>query len=79
MNDANYSIHYLGKTVTFYKEDGTKVENVLATVHVKDKATLDSIPASEADTIPPGSLAYVTGMGTVWQKGFDGTWTEVEL
>ncbi|WP_458459323.1 hypothetical protein [Pseudobutyrivibrio sp.] len=79
MMTAEYSIHHLGKTVTFYDSDGNQQESMLMSVHVASETVLNNIPVKIADTIPPGSLAYLTGMGTVWQKGFDGEWEEVEL
>lgn len=78
MVNADYSIHSLGKTVTLYDSEGNKSEAILMGVHVKSKAVLDNIPNSIADGIPPGSIAYTTGMADSWQKSFTGTWEAVD-
>ena len=78
MVNAEYSIHSLGKTVTFYDSEGNKSEADLMGVHTTSKAVLDAIPKKIADSIPPGSIAYTTGMANSWQKSFTGTWEAVE-
>lgn len=78
MVNAEYSIHSLGKTVTFYDSEGNQSEAVLMGVHVKSSGVLNAIPKKIADTIPPGSIAYTTGMADSWQKSFTGTWEAVE-
>lgn len=82
MNDyssVDYSITPMGKTVKMVNSDGTLFDAELSVVHTKSKAILDAMPNAIAKTIAPGSLAFLTGMGTNWQKDFDGTWKEVEL
>ena len=37
---------------------------------VESETDLTSLPA----TIPPGSIAFTAGFGSMWQKGIDGTW-----
>ncbi len=76
--DAKYSIHSLGKTVTFYDLEGNKFEATLVGVHVESEDILYQIPRSIADDIPPGSIAFTTGGVDSWQKNFSGTWEAVE-
>jgi len=77
--NVDYSITPMGKTVKMVNSDGSIFEAELSVVHTKSKAILDAMPAKIANTIVPGSLAYLTGMSKTWQKDFSGTWEEVEL
>lgn len=78
-SNVDYSITPMGKTVKMVNSDGTYFEAELSVVHTKSKAILDAMPALVANTIVPGSFAYLAGMTKTWQKDFDGTWKEVEL
>lgn len=56
--------------------DGNKKEDVyVSSVLVESQSDLADIP----DAVSPGSLAYTAGFTKIWQKGFDGSWTEVEF
>lgn len=37
---------------------------------VESADDLENLPGD----IPPGSIAYTAGFGSMWQKGIDGTW-----
>lgn len=78
-SNVDYSVTPMGKTVKMVNSDGTYFDAELSVVHTKSKTILDSMLVSIANTIAPGSLAFITGMDTTWQKDFDGTWKEVEL
>ena len=78
-DNVDYAITPMMKSVRFVTSDGESFEDSLSTVHVRSVEKLQTMPAKIAATIAPGSLAHVTGMDTVWQKGFDGTWEEVEF
>lgn len=82
MNDytsVDFSIDPMGDSVTMVNSDGSTFQVELSVLHVRSESVLTNMPENIANTIAPGSLAFVTGMDDIWQKGFDGEWVGVEF